>query len=198
MTPDVISRFRGFFLLHQIQITDSPEARFAALVSVAKWVVAEKRNPGPENDALLSPAGDDADVYMGLLLWLATIDRSFFNLAKRMAARTLVKHQPVAETFLVMAYHLLMAGEGPKHSRPTAARNVAIVLAISVGTKAGWTPTESHWSTGHPTSGCGKAAALLGMERDAIEKVWIARKRWLTQADFSEHDVSEFFSDFVG
>lgn len=172
MTSEAIAGFRAFFRLKDVLNGDNPEDPFEALVDMARWAAEERTNPNPDNDALLSHASDFTQVYMGLILWLATVDRQFFNLAKRMAARTLVKHERLSRRYLEMAAALLVAGDGPKHRSPTTARNVAVILAVAVGRDAGRAPTENSPNLSCPESGCARSAALLGMEYSAIAKVW--------------------------
>lgn len=192
MTPGAIAGFRGFFRLVDIRTSTDPVGLFAALLSVAKWSVQERVAPGSTNDRVLDETSNFTQVYMGLLFWLATIDRDFFNLSKRMAARTLVRHERVAEIYRQMAAALLVAGEGPKLRKTTLARDVVLVLAVEVGKEAGWLPTESAGAVAE-RSGCAKAAAALGMEYSAVEKIWRKREERLVAAGFEPEDVSDFF-----
>ncbi|MFN4160040.1 MAG: hypothetical protein ACK4GO_16790 [Gemmobacter sp.] len=192
MNPEAVAHFRSLCRLRDFLSFDPPEVMFAALLEVARWAKAEQRRPNPANDALLSAASDLTSIQMGLFMHLATIDRAFFNLAKRMAARTLGRHCPPARMYCHMAAALLAAGDGPKSSKPKLARDVVIILAVAAGTDAGWTPTESFKPDRPPRSGCGRLAAALIWDYSNAERVWKAREKRLHEAGFSPDQVSEF------
>lgn len=193
MTPETVERFRSFLHLRDFCASDEPEKMFRALVSIAKWSLAQRKSPDASHDALLSQANDFTQIWMGLLLHLATVDRAFFDLSKRMAARTLVRHDPPAPIYRQMAGMLLFAGDGPSARKTAAARDAAIVLAVAVGVEAGLMPMESHGQQNAPRSGCGIVADELGKTYGAIEKVWLKRHARLSDVGFSSADVSDFF-----
>lgn len=192
MNPEAVAHFRSFCRLRDFACNASPVEMFAALTDVARWAEAERKESAPANDALLSRAIELAEVQMGLLLHLATIDRAFFGLSKRMAARTLVHHYPPAQLYCHMGAALLGAGDGPKNRKPVLARDVAIVLAVGVGMDAGWHPTESADPDKPPRSGCGLIAKALGWEYSRAESIWGERRQRLLVAEFAEDQVSEF------
>ena len=193
MTPETVAAFRDFVRLRDFFGADEPEALASALAQVALWAHRQRERPGADHDALLTPAADFTAIQMGLLLHLATIDRAFFDLARRMAARTLKRHRPAQAIYLDMASALLVAGDGPRSRKPVLARDVAVVLAVAVWTDAGWHPTEAlGWNAPH-RSGCARVALALGADYQKIEKVWKDRDDRLADAGFSAEDRSAFF-----
>ncbi|MFP5481152.1 MAG: hypothetical protein ACLGIE_15915 [Alphaproteobacteria bacterium] len=196
MSEDALAALRRFFRLADLLNGDDPEGLFFALVDLAKWSVAEKKRAGAHNDALLSRSTEFTSIYMGLILFLATLDRSFFNLARRMAARTLVRHEKLLPTYRHMAANLLAAGDGPKARKSALARDVALILAVAIIQDTDTKPTENSAHI-RQRSGCGKAAAILGVGYSGVESVWKQKEKRLESAGFSPEEVSEFFAEFV-
>jgi hypothetical protein len=192
VTPEAVAGFRRFFRPRDVVSHDQPEAVFSALVDIARWAERQRGRPDPANDAALSAGTQLGALHMALLLHLATIDRAFFDLARRMAARTLVRHSPPARLYLEMAAALLVAGDGPRGRKPVLARDAAVILAVAAGTDAGWTPTESFDPDRPPRSGCGKVAAAMRWEYSRAEAIWKAREERLHDAGFAPNQVSEF------
>jgi hypothetical protein len=195
VTPETVERFRSFLRLRDFHDSDEPGQTFAALVTIAKWSVAQQKFPNASHDELLTQASGFTHIWMGLLLHLATVDRAFFDLSKRMAARTLVRPDPPAFIYRQMAAMLLFEGDGPKRTKPAAARDAAIVLAVATSVEAGLLPTENRERRNDPTrrSGCGIVAAAIGMEYGTIERaVWNNRHARLVAVGFPASEVSDF------
>lgn len=199
MTPEAASGFRDFLCLRDFVGEDEPELLFEALASLIAWARREEQNPHAANDDLLSRASDWAQVYMGLLLHLATIDKHFFRLAKRMAARTLTRHDPPARIYRHMAAQLLTS-DPPRSSKPKLAIDVISIIAITVLWDAGVSPTEAVGADEPSRSGCAKLRSLLIANGAApptyaaLEKTWGRRRSRLLAAGFSTEAVSEFFA----
>lgn len=197
MTPEAVEEFRGFWQLDDLAICDDPEGVFTSMAAVAAWSFCQAGKPGAGHDAKLSSLGDHTGLWMGLLPHLATIDRHFFDLAKRMTARTLVRHTKPADIYLQMAAALLVS-DPPKTSKPKAARDAVLVIGITVGLQLGWLPTESEKDGPMTRSCCGRMAEILrdifnvSIEYDAIVKVWKNREAVLQAAGFEEKTVLDF------
>jgi hypothetical protein len=177
-----------------LAIADDPQRLFDALAIVAKWSVQQRKAPSATHDARLLPLQDDISLWMGLLSHLATIDRDFFFLAKRMAAATLVRLDPPPRLYRHMAAALLTS-DPPTNGRPTLARDVAVTLGVAVGRQLGWYPTEAVKRNVDSSmlSGCGRMAERIGMAYTAVENTWKVREQRLIQAGFSANAASEFF-----
>jgi hypothetical protein len=122
MTPEAVATFRGFWHLGDLADCYDPEGLFHAMAAVAAWSFRQAGKPSSAHDAILSGLGDHASLRMGLLLHLGTIDRHFFNLSKRMAARTLVRHDRPALIFRQMAAALLTSDAPINSSREGGAK----------------------------------------------------------------------------
>ena len=196
MTPEAVNAFKRFLRLRDLD-SDEPEPLFRAMASVIAWSYFQEQNPNANHDALLSDLRDSTSLWMGLLSHLATVDRSFFMLAKRMAAGTLIQKETPAKIYLHMAAALLI-GDPPKQSKPKAARDTAIIIAVAVAHNLGWKPTEGIPDKSSPRSSCGRMCTLLSekyqitIEYTTLEHVWKHRKRRLQAAGFSQDDTSEF------
>lgn len=201
MTPDAVEHFRSFLKLRDFCAQDDPGTVFRALAILPVWADRQRRDPNADHDAMLEPLAEFSSIWMGWLLYLATIDRDYFDLAKRMAARTLSQHHPPAKMYVLMACALLV-GNPPKTRAPKLGSHATMVIAIAIAQEAGRRPTESLSKMGPADrSGCGALAAELGMmglavEYSAVEFVWKRRCRVLRDVGFSEADVSEFFDWF--
>ena len=198
MTPEAISGFRDFLRLRDFANEDDPEGLFEALASLIVWARREAANPHADNDDLLSRSSDWTQIYMGLLLHLATIDQHFFRLAKRMAARTLTRHDPPARIYRHMAAHLLTS-EPPRTRQRALARDVLAIVALAVGQEAGYQPTEATGQDLAHRSGSARLNELLrrksaGIGYEALEKLWSRRYSRLSDAGFSAEAISEFFA----
>ena len=197
MTPEAVAEFRGFWHLGDLANSDDPEAIFNAMAALAAWSFRQAAKATSAHDAILSGLGNHTALRMGLLLHLGTIDRHFFNLSKRMAARTLVRHERPASIYRQMAAALLVS-DAPKNSSPKAARDVALIIGITVGLELGWFATESEKAGPNTKSACGRMAAALGerfglsIEYSAMVKVWNRREAILQAAGFDEKTVLEF------
>lgn len=192
MTPEAIRGLQSFLVLTDFQDPDDPQELFSALLLVIQWQKLEAKKPTADNDSLLTGTDAFSQVRIGVILHLATLDRKFFGLAKRMAARTIVRHNPPAPLYCEIAAALLVAGDGPKSRKPALTRNVVIILAIATLTADGFRPTESHAFKGSSRSGCGKVADSLGMAYGAVEGVWTERQAILLEANFDQTEVSNF------
>lgn len=198
MTPGATAGFRAFLKLSDIANGDEPEAVFSAMARIAAWSYRQTKESNPALDELLTPLSDQTSLWMGLLLHLATIDFHFFHLAKRMAARTLVRHDPPAKRYREMAAALLVS-DPPSRRKPKLATHVALIIGVTVGRELGWKPTEAnHKLKPREQSGCGKMAVALArfggeIDYSGIEKVWKAKEATLLLAGFSGADVSAFF-----
>lgn len=132
MTPGATAGFRAFLKLSDIANGDEPEAVFSAMARIAAWSYRQTKESNPALDELLTPLSDQTSLWMGLLLHLATIDFHFFHLAKRMAARTLVRHDPPAKRYREMAAALLVS-DPPSRRKPKLATHVALIIGVTVG-----------------------------------------------------------------
>ena len=201
MTPEATSEFRGFVKLLHFAINDDPEAMFKGMAALSVWSSKQRIQPSAEHDQMLEPSAEHTVIWMGLLLHLATVDDHFFHLAKRMAARTLIRHERPAPIYLRMAADLLVS-DPPDGRKWKLASHAAMIIGITVVQQLGWRPTESDHKTGPmERSGCGRMAIELGKlgqatEYHAVESVWKKRVRTLKMAGFSDVDVSAFFGFF--
>ncbi|MBL9045966.1 MAG: hypothetical protein JNK34_01455 [Tabrizicola sp.] len=198
MTPEATKGFRDFLRLRDFAGDEDPEGLFEALASLIVWADREGKNPHADNDTLLSRSSDWIQVYMGLLLHLATIDKHFFRLAQRMAARTLTRHDPPARTYRHMAAYLLTA-DPPNTGKPKLARDVIAIIALAVLSEAGVHPTEAPGRGETGRSGCARLGSMLfqsgaGREYKSLEGMWGEREAKLLAAGFSQDSVSEFFA----
>ena len=141
MTPEATGHFRSFLRLSDFA-NEEPNALFTAMASTAAWSFRQAQKPGPDHDVMLSNLAESTLLWMGLLSHLATVDRSFFHLARRMAAATLIRQEPLAKMYRHMAAALLVS-DPPVQSKPKVARDVAILIGVAVGQSLGWTPTEA-------------------------------------------------------
>lgn len=199
VTPGATDAFRSFFRLHDLDGQDDPEALFRDLVALVKWRLEQDKANLADLDAMLTYETPNSSIRMGLLMHLATLDGQFHALAKRMAARTIVKPGQVPMIYREMAAALLVSDGPPQlmidglpKRRPALARQVVWLLAVFVLADAGIAPTESS-HTGR--SGCARVAAACGLEYKAIEKVWAKRLKVLVEAGFPPHDIATLFAD---
>lgn len=198
MTPEAAGDFRGFLNLLDFNMSDDPEAVFKAMAVLSVWSSKQKKEPSAEHDRMLEPLAEHTAIWMGLLLHLATVDYHYFHLAKRMAARTLMRHEQIALVYRRMSA-LLLVNDPPSGKKWKLASHTAIIIGISVVQQLGWRPTESDHKTGlMDRSGCGKMAIELGRlgqktEYYAIESVWKERVPTLNAAGFGDEQVSAFF-----
>ena len=195
MTPQQNDGFIRFFKLRDLDTCDA-EPLFEALVALIIWDSRERRLP-TINDAILDKAIETTSVTMGLLLHLATVDRIFYRLARRMAARTLVRHEHVAPVYRHMAAALLDS-DPPRQNKPYVARDTLLILAVAVGQMKGWHPYEATSADRPNRSGCARLARVLAEENvhhnyDAIAKVWTRRREKLSAAGFTAEEISELF-----
>ncbi len=102
MTPEATEGFRQFLWLPDILADDEPEEVFNSTAVIAAWSFKQAKKPGAEHDAMLDPLKNRTSLWMGLLLHLATLDPHFYLLSRRMAARTLVRHNPPAPIYRQM------------------------------------------------------------------------------------------------
>ena len=201
MTPEATAEFRGFLNLPDFCVNENPEGVFNALAVLSVWSSKQKTEPSAEHDRMLEPLAEHTEIWMGLLLHLATVDYHYFHLAKRMAARTLRRYENLAPVYRHMASDLLFS-DPPKGKKWKLASHAAMIIGIAVVQQLGWRPTESDHKTGPmDRSGCGKMAIKLGKlgqatEYQAVETVWKKRVSKLKSAGFSEVDVSAFFGFF--
>lgn len=198
VTPETTESFRSFFRLRDLVGNAEPEAIFRAMASTAAFAFRQSQLPTWENDVLLAELQQSTALWMGLLCHLATIDKSFFYLARRMAAATLVKQEPLAMVYRRMAGTLLVS-DPPVQSKPRIARDVSMLIGVAVSQELGWMPTETEKTGTMNRSGCGRMSELLQRRHEisvgyaAIEKVWKDRHTRLVEAGFSECEVSDFF-----
>ena len=199
MTPQAVEAFRGFFHLRDLASDDDPEQLFNDLATIIAWTYREEERPGENNDFLFEAVRDRTSIHMGLLLHLSTIDPAFFRLARRMAARTLVRLASPNLLYRSMAAALLESYP-PNQRKPRAARDAIIVIAVAIGQELGWHPTEADGSAQPTRSGAARLAntlSILGVKMvgyEAIAKVWARRSDKLHAAGFSPSDASEFFA----
>lgn len=201
MTPEAAADFRGFLNLQDFTINDDPEAMFKAMAVLSVWSSKQKKEPSAEHDRMLETLTEHTAIWMDLLLHLATVDYHYFHLAKRMAARTLMRHEHIALIYRRMSA-VILVNDPPSGKKWKLASNTAIIIGISVVQKLGWRPTESDHKAGLMNrSGCGKMAIELGQlgqttEYHAIESVWKKRISTLKAAGFGDAQVSAFFGFF--
>lgn len=196
MTPEATAKFRAFLHLPDFCINESPEGVFNAMAMLTVWSSKQKVEPSAEHDKMLELLAEHTEIWMGLLLHFATIDHHFFHLAKRMAARTLNRHENLAPIYRSMASDLLVS-DPPTGQKWKLASHAAMIIGIAVVQQLGWRPTESISKTGPMNrSGCGKMAIELGVAYHAIESVWKERIPTLSAAGFSDTEVSAFFGFF--
>ncbi len=205
MTPEASEFFRSMIRLYDYSYLDHEDAvsAFDLCTAVAAWAHSRSGAFDPSLDRYFEVArNSDPGRLIGLLSFLATIDVHFFELLKRMVARDLSRRPP-SEQIRTIAASLLVQ-EPPSTSRPTLARNVAIVLGIAVSREFGVLPYESMnlESGGPPRSGCGKVLAAMddlgaSMTYDAVERVWKHRSDVLQGAGFHQNVVSDFFEKLV-
>jgi hypothetical protein len=199
MTPEAITGFRSFLHLPYIALDDDPASVFSAMARISAWSYLQTKETNPALDELLSPLRDNTSLWMGLLLHLSTIDYHFFHLAKRMTARTLVRHDPPAKRYREMAAALLIS-DPPGKRKPKLATHVALVVGVAVAQLVGFKPTESARKGGTiGQSGCARmmeATDALGarMDYSGIETAWKERSRILSDAGFTDDDASAFFN----
>ena len=199
MTPEAESGFREFLWLPDIAADDEPTEVFRSMAIIAAWAFAQAKDAGAQHDEMLAPLRERTSLWMGLLLHLATVDRHFYFLSRRMAARTLVRHNPPSQIYRQMAAALLTS-DPPNTRRPKLAAHTAMVIGVAVGQQCGWRPTEAdHKNRPMSQSGCGKMAEQLaargaGLQYGAVEKVWKARNETLLTAGFLDTDISAFFT----
>lgn len=199
MTPHEQASFRRFFELTDLAHVDAEEAEalFDALLEVLVWEIRERQSPGKINDRVLDKAAESTIVGMGLLLHLATVDHKFYQLAKRRAARTLVRQHPVPLLYREMAA-VLLDSDPPRQKKTYVARDALLILAVAVGQTLGWRPTQAPGKNTTNRSGCARIAELIAPEKanlryDAIAKVWARRVEKLSAAGFTAENVSELF-----
>jgi hypothetical protein len=201
MTPRIIEGFKGFLSLPHIADDDDPQGIFASMASLAAWSERQRREVVVDDDMLAGLRASTA-LWMRLLLHLAVIDRNFFSLAKRMAARTLVRHEPPAKVYRHMAAHLLTS-EPPRKPNPTLSRDVALIIGIAVMQNRGLLPTEAEKSGPMNRSGCGLMVEALKvhglvMTYGNVERIWLGRVERLQAAEFNIEDISNFFASCSG
>ena len=207
MTPEAEAGFRSLLSLLDIAADDNPEGIFSSLIKAVAWSFRQSERtqldgkPNSDLDAMLNGLQEHTSLWMGLLPHLATVDRDYFHLAKRMAARTLVRHTAPALLYRQMAAALLVS-EPPRRSKPKAARDALIVIGIAVLQQTSVLPTESYKTTPMTRSGCGRISKelhdvhRLTVTYDAIEKVWKNKRSRLHAAGFTEQQASDFLSFF--
>jgi hypothetical protein len=198
MTPEDGDRFRRFLSLPHIADDDDPESVFEAMVAIAAWTVKQKRAPSEKLDGMLHRLQEHTSLWMGLLLHLATIDDQFFELAKRMAAATIIHHERPAKQYLRMAAYLLTTA-APQKTNPTVARDAALVIGIAISQNFGFKPTEAGKNGAMNISGCGQMVEALSkydvtMTYENMERIWGERIERLRAAHFAEQDISNFFT----
>ena len=196
MTPEATAEFRGFLHLPDFCINENPEGVFNAMAVLSVWSSKQRIEPSAEHDRMLDTLTDHTEIWMGLLLHFATVDYHYFHLAKRMAARTLMRHEHLALIYRKMAA-VLLVNDPPKGQKWKLASHAAMIIGIAVVQQLGWRPMESDHKTGPMNrSGCGKMAIELGMAYHAIERVWKDRRATLRGAGFGDAEVSAFFGFF--
>lgn len=194
MTPGAVRALRAWFQFDRYLDPDEPEQLFVALMNVAKWRVEQGLGGTRDLDGLVSTPMSDSAPRFGLVMHLATIDTVFFELARRMMARHLVREAKPDELTRHLAAALLDPGEIPKSDKPKLARDVAVVLALCVGKAAGWPPTQNREKAGDGIpSGTARALVFLpALRHSGIERIWTEREARLLKAGFDQTAVSDF------
>jgi len=198
LTPEAVGEFRSLFRLRDLAADDDQAPVFESLVSLAVWHYRERANPAASNDEILSSLHHRTALHMGLLMHLATVDQHCFRLARRMAARTVVRNEPLLP-FYRRATAWLLTSDPPRQRKPLLVRDAVAVMAISVAQTLGLRPTEAEGSKAFGRSGCARFAAGLSergviVEYEALAKVWGQRFARLSAAGFKQDDQSEFFA----
>jgi hypothetical protein len=194
MTPGAIRVLRAWFKFDRFLEPDNPEELFDALMKVAKWRVEQGVEIKRDLDGTISEPIEDSLARFGLITHLATIDGVFFEMARRMMARQLIRSPAPDELVRHLAAALLDPGEIPASDKPQLARDVAVIMALCVGQGAGWPPTQNRERANEGvTSGAARAVALLPkLTLLSVEGIWTNRRPRLVQASFDEAAVSDF------
>lgn len=201
---------RDFTKLRYFADVDEPEVAFEGLAAIAAWTLLQDLRPEGQHDEMLTRAvRNSPGLLFGLLVFLATVDRRFFMLARRIAANEAKKalqefprREPLPEVHAANLY--LLENEPPKSARPALARDVLFILAVAVAQALGLRPYENTSSPANerhePRSGCRLLAARIdangvSITYDAIAKAWKKgrRQKALVDAGFTSAEVEEFF-----
>lgn len=195
MTADPLDLLRGWTKPTNFLRVACPETVFHYLAKTVVWSGCQRSEETIDHDSLLKDAVEaEPGLFLGLLCYLATLDVRFYNLQRRMCARTLLSGKAPAYVQRIAA--ALLISEPPSKSQPTMARNVSIIMAIAVGYDLGGRPTESDGDdASNPRSSCGRLAKEIGYTYSAVEKVWKSRREHLKAAKFKDADIIEFMSE---
>ncbi|WP_375173386.1 hypothetical protein [Pseudooceanicola sp.] len=201
MKDEYCEIFRRLFRLSDLKNQDDAIGSFRDLAKLAAWVELQKEDPSPSHDALFSDMADSITLWQSLPFYLATIDRTFFLRARRMAANTLLRNGNLPPYYRrVIA--LLLVLEPPKSKRPKATFDAIFVMGVVVAEELFPHPTEGVESKTNP----GSSAAMHFMaevrkysphsERTihTQQKIWKQRKEKLKAVGFSEEEASDFLS----
>lgn len=193
MTPEQTTYFRDFIRLYDFSGIEDADAVFDGLKQIVIWTFRQEKEKTAQHDELFEGSVRGNSSLIGLLTYLATLDGRFFDLIKRMCARSLRSGN--APPFVQMISSGLIVSEPPSEPSPKLARNVAIILAISVGFDLGWHPTENiKKNDGPPRSACGRLAEGTSLTYSAVEKVWKSRRQNLEKAGFQGSDIECFLT----
>ena len=203
MTPELTHYLRSWLRLSDVAQDVESEAAFEWFAAVTAWTGRQKTNSDRGNDGLLTQADARPYLHFGLLLHLATIDPRFFDLAKRMTARTISRGKHPHDMYCLLAANLLEA-EPPKQgqTKGALARDVACILGVAVATNMGLRPLQGDRGVAGPRSGCAKLVERVGklgsggFSYGMAESAWRDKEQRLSAAGFDETEVSEFFSEF--
>ena len=201
MTPEAANYFRDWTRLRYFVDTEDPRQVFEGLAALYAWSLKQRKSRGDDAslDAMITgPLECEPGLFIGLLVYLATVHPQFFALAKRMASRDLLRRPPSEPVRAIAAY--LLVAEAPSGTRYALPRRVIAVLAIIVAHSFGMRPTEN-LKKPNPNSqeGCSgvtafvNALANLGVSETAaaITKIWMEKKAVLSDAGFPEADIDD-------
>lgn len=198
MAPEHVAFLRSWMRLTD-HIVDDNDERFKCLAAVIAWSEKQRKSQGKDREAdslVVDAYNGEPGLMLALLNYLATLHPSFFLLLRRMAANDLIRRKPTEALRQVAA--VLLVAEPPQTKRHALAKHLVAVLALCIGHRIGWLPTESSEKKGRGTSGSAKLVQLLklhglSVEYNVIEGAWKRRHEVLEQAGFSKSEVDEFF-----
>lgn len=191
MSDSPIERLARCFRLRDFDDFDDAPFIIDFCVRLVAWWHHQADKSLPQFDHLISDRGDQPLRQVNFLLHLSTIDRLYFDLAKRMAAATLRRHNPPDRAYLLIAAQLL-TDEPPSNATKTA-RDVPMVIANALTAYLGKKPTGKE-----ENSGCGLIRKKLRAEHGVhcsyttIVDVWKNNDKKLTNARIPQAEALEF------
>tara|TARA_R110002095_G_C4216212_1_gene236572 strand:- start:274 stop:894 length:621 start_codon:yes stop_codon:yes gene_type:complete len=199
VTSDPIGRLAGTLKLRDFDDPDDAAQVFDFCKRlVAWWEWQEKHIKNGEAvsskfDNMLAEDGILASTFHTLLLYLAKIDPHYFNLAKRIAAATLVNLERPDRVHLLIAAQLLTTEPPSKPNK--AARDIPLIIGIAVGQMIGLKPTGAT-----KNGGSGRMQSHLKNDHnvnisfDTLLDVWKNRKTKLAGGGFEQREILEFLN----